>query len=145
MCWVGWTIRYLVGDITPFDKSNGRFFSDAKINMMPSSNVHDFWLVYWMHERVHFPCKMYWLFGLTLYPRGSEDGEGSFFLNQVWIIVNFMRWNLADSDEIFQTSNLRRFLNLTQMSWRLDPLLQNHERISVCHCVSLSITLCMLI
>ena len=56
-----------------------------------------------------------------------------------------MQLNLTDSDEIFQTSNLRPFLNLTEISWRLAPLLQNHERISVCHCVSLSVSLCMLI
>ena len=130
---------------TPIDKSNGRFFSDAKINMMPSSNLHDFWWVYWMHVRVHFPCQIYWLFVLTPYPRGSKDGECSFFLNQVWIIVNFMRWHLADSDEIVHTSNLRRFLNLTQMSWRLAALLQNHERMNACHCVSSSVSLCMLI
>ena len=101
---------------TPFDKGNGRFFSDAKINMMPSSNLHHLWWVYLMHVRVHFPCKIYWTFGLTLYPRGSKDGECTFFENQVWIIVNFMQWNLTDSDEIFQTSNLRRFLNFTQIS-----------------------------
>ena len=130
---------------TPFDKSNGRFFSDAKINVMPSSNLHDFWWVYWLHVRVHFPCKIYWFLGLTLYPRGSKDRKCSFFLNQVWIIVNFMQRNLTDSDEIFQTSNLRRFLNITQIPWRLAPLLQNRERISVSHCLTLSISLCMLI
>ena len=27
---------------TPFDKSNGRFFSDTKINMMPLSNLYNF-------------------------------------------------------------------------------------------------------
>ena len=56
-----------------------------------------------------------------------------------------MQLNLTDSDEIFQTSNLRLFLNLTEISWRLAPLLQNHERISLCHCVSLSVSLWMLI
>ena len=27
---------------TPFAKSNGRFFSDVKTNMMPLSNLYDF-------------------------------------------------------------------------------------------------------
>ena len=27
---------------TPFAKSNGRFFSDTKINMIPSSDLYDF-------------------------------------------------------------------------------------------------------
>ena len=27
---------------TPFAKSNGRFFSDTKINMIPLSNLYDF-------------------------------------------------------------------------------------------------------
>ena len=27
---------------TPFAKTNGRFFSDTKINMMPLSNLYDF-------------------------------------------------------------------------------------------------------
>ena len=27
---------------TPFAKSNGQFFPDTKINMMPSSNLYDF-------------------------------------------------------------------------------------------------------
>ena len=142
--WGTWPMTVYLS-YTPFDKSNGRFLSDAKINMMPSSNLHDFWWVYWMHVRVHFPCQIYWLFVLTPYPRGSKDGECSFFLNQVWIIVNFMRWHLADSDEIVHTSNLRRFLNFTQMSWRLAALLQNHERMNACHCVSSSVSLCMLI
>ena len=116
---------------TPFDKSNGRFFSDAKINMIPSSNLHDFWWVYWMHVHVNFPCKIYWPFGLTLYPRGSKTVSVTSKKNQVWIIVNFIRWNLTDSDEIFQTSKLNTFFNLTQIERRLTPLLQKHERISV--------------
>ena len=44
---------------TPFAKSNGRFFSDTEINMMPSSNLYDFWLVHKMHVAVHFMCKIY--------------------------------------------------------------------------------------
>ena len=50
---------------TPFAKSNGRFFSDTKINMMPSSNLYDFWWVHKMHASVHFLFKIYWLLALT--------------------------------------------------------------------------------
>ena len=50
---------------TPFAKSNGRFFSDTKINMMASSNLHDFWWVHKMHVTVHVMCKIYWIFALT--------------------------------------------------------------------------------
>ena len=88
---------------TPFEKSDGRFISEAKINMMPSSNLHDFWWVYWVHVRAHFPCKIYWHFGLALYPRGSKDGECNFFKNEVWMIVNFMQLDLTDSNKSFQT------------------------------------------
>ena len=111
--------------------------------MMPSSNLHDFWWVYWMYVHFHFPCKIFWPFGLTHYPRGSKNDERNFFKNQVWIIVNFMRWNLTDSDGIFKTLNLRRFLNFTQISWRFAQLSQ--KRISACHYVSLSVSLCMFI
>ena len=45
---------------TPFAKSNGRFFSDTKINMMLSSNLYDFWWVHKMYVTVHFMCKIYW-------------------------------------------------------------------------------------
>ena len=47
---------------TPFAKSNGRFFSDTKINMMPLSNLYDFWWVHKIYASVHFLCKIYWLF-----------------------------------------------------------------------------------
>ena len=50
---------------TPFAKSNGRFFSDIKINMMPLSNLYDFRGVRKMHARVHFRCKIYWILALT--------------------------------------------------------------------------------
>ena len=50
---------------TPFAKSNGRFFSETKINMLPSSNLYDFWWVHKMHVSVHFVCKIYWFFALT--------------------------------------------------------------------------------
>ena len=33
-------------------------FSDTKINMMPSSNLYDFWWVHKMHASVHFLCKI---------------------------------------------------------------------------------------
>ena len=44
---------------TPFAKSNGRFFSETKISMMPSSNLYDFWWVHKMHASVHFLCKIH--------------------------------------------------------------------------------------
>ena len=44
---------------TPFAKSNGRFFSDTKLNMMPLSNLYNFWWVHKMHASVHFLCKIY--------------------------------------------------------------------------------------
>ena len=45
---------------TPFAKSNGRFFfTDAKINMMPSSDLCDFWWVHEMHASVYFLYKIY--------------------------------------------------------------------------------------
>ena len=50
---------------TPFAKSNGRFFSDRKTNMMPSSNLYDFWRVHKIHASVHFLIKIYWLLALT--------------------------------------------------------------------------------
>ena len=139
-----WTpILVYHSNIHPSTKVMADFFSDAKINMIPSSDLHDFWWVYWMHVRVHFSCKIYWPFGLTLYPRGRKTMSVIFF--KIKFISSLISCHLTDSDKIFQTSNLRRFLNLTQISWRLAPLLQNHERISVGHCVWLSISLCMLI
>ena len=76
-CWPRFLPPYSV--TTPFDKSNGRFFSDVKIDMMPSPNLHDFWSVYWMHVHVHFPCKTYWPFGLTFIPRGRKTASVTFF------------------------------------------------------------------
>ena len=55
---------------TPFAKSNGWFVSDTKINMMPLSNLYDFWWVHKMHASVHFLCKIYWLFTLTRFAPG---------------------------------------------------------------------------
>ena len=66
-----WPIRVRIQEVdtwhwtTPFAKSNGRFFSDAKFNMIPSSNLYDFWWVNGMHAIVNFLCKIYWLFALT--------------------------------------------------------------------------------
>ena len=49
-------------------------------------------------------------------------------------MVDFMGRNLTNWSEIFQTPNVRRFLNLTQISWRLVPPLvnlgQTNDRIS---------------
>ena len=60
--------RYMAS--IPVAKSDGRFFSDKKMNMMPSSNLYDFWWVHKMHASVHFLCKIYWLFALTRFAPG---------------------------------------------------------------------------
>ena len=66
-----------------------------------------------------------------------------FFKSSLNIIVNFIEWDLADSDEILGTWFLTCCLNLVQISWRLDCLLQNHSRKSVGHCVRLSASVYM--
>ena len=50
---------------TPFAKSNGRFFPDTKLIMMPSSNLYNFRWVHTKHASGHFLCKIYWLFPST--------------------------------------------------------------------------------
>ena len=59
------------------------------------------------------------------------------------IIINFIEWDLTDSDEILETLFLTRCLKLVQISWRLASLLQKHSRKRVGHCVRLSASVCM--
>ena len=50
-----------------------------------------------------------------------------FFKSSLNVIVNFIVWDLTDSDEILETLFLTRCLNLVQISWRLASLLLNHS------------------
>ena len=76
---------------TPFVKSNSRFFSDTKINMMPSSNLCNFWWVHKMHANVHLPCIICRLLALTRSAPGSKCGKRIFFFeSSLNIIVNFL-------------------------------------------------------
>ena len=95
-----------------------------------------------MHTSVHFLCKIYWLFCVK--PTGVLNAASViFFKSSLNIIVNFIEWNLTDSDEILETWFLTRFLDLGQILWRLASMLQNHSRKGACHCVRLSASVCM--
>ena len=48
------------------------FYQRQKINMVPSSDLYDFWWVHKMHASGHFLCKIYWLFALTHSAPGSK-------------------------------------------------------------------------
>ena len=110
---------------TPFAKSNGRFFPDTKIIMTTSSNLYNFWWVHEMHAIGHFLCKIYWLFALTRSALGGLNAMSVLFFKSSWTSSLISWQNLTDSSEIFLTSNLICFLNLTQISWRLAPFLQS--------------------
>ena len=71
-------------DIHPSPKVMAFFFSETKINMIPSSDLYYFWWVHEMYASVHFLCKIYWLFALTLSAPGFLMRWVWFFSNQVW-------------------------------------------------------------
>ena len=88
---------------TPFAKSNGRFFSETSINMMPSSNLYDFWWVHKMYASVHFLCKIYWFFCIDPFCTGVLNAVSvMFFKSSLNIIVYFLlkfvgfKWNFLD-------------------------------------------------
>ena len=105
-------------------------------------NLYDLWWVHKMNASVHFLCKIYGLFLINPFCTVVLNAVSIivFFSDQVWTSSLISCWNLTGSIEIFKTSNLIRFLYLTQISWRLASKLQNHQQISVGHCVSLSIS-----
>ena len=98
---------------TPFDKSNGRYFfrrenqHDALIQfsrfLVSVLNAHTcpFWI-----QNISTLC-------INPISTAGRKTVSVTFSKSSWIIVDYMQWNLTDSDEIFQTSNFRRFLNLT--------------------------------
>ena len=126
---------------TPFAKSNGQFFSNTKVNMMPLSNLYDFWWVHEIHASVHFWAK-YLDFCINPLCTGVLNAVSViFFKSSLNMLVNFIKWDLTDSDEILETLILTHCLNLVQISWRLASLLQNHSVIvyaywQVCACKS---------
>ena len=75
---------------TPFAKSNGRFFSDTKMNMMPSSNLYDFWWVHKMHVTVHFVQNIL-TFCINPFCTGVLNAVSvTFFKSSLNIIGNFL-------------------------------------------------------
>ena len=67
---------------------------------MPSSNLHNFWQIYEMYISGYFLGQIYWLMALTRYAPRSKGDERNFSKLSLNIIVNFMEWNLTDSNEI---------------------------------------------
>ena len=128
---------------TPFAKSNGRFLSDTKIIMMPLSNLYDFGGCIKCMQVFIFVQNIL-TFCINPFCTGVLNAVSViFFKASLNIIVNFIEWDLTDSDEILETLFLTHCLNLVQISWRLASLVQNHSRKSVGHCVRLSASDCM--
>ena len=140
----------------PFDKSNDWFFPDIQITMIPSSNLHDF---FYGCINVCTAISSAKYIDFCIYPFCTGVGGGGGGGGGVCVCVcvcggggggNIFYWiklePLLISNEIFHLKTLYlnlRFPNLTQISWRLAPLWQDHQRVSIDHCVSLSIILYM--
>ena len=75
---------------TAFAKSNGQFFSDTKINIMPS-NLHIFsrYGIYEIYVSGPFLWKIYWLLSLTRSVPRFKGDESIFLKLRLNIIVNF--------------------------------------------------------
>ena len=130
---------YLPQDVHPLTKVMADFFQTRKSTWYPHPICTIFDECIECITFFHFPYKIYWHFELTLY------GECNFFkikFESSLISCNEIR-RIQMKFSKPQTSDA--FLISQKISWRLTPLLQNHERISVGHCVSLSVSLCMLI
>ena len=65
--------------------------------------------------------------GAKTFPANQYVKYGCFFWASQTFHIFFMGWNLTDLNENFQNSNLS-FLDLTQISWCLAPLLLNHQQ-----------------
>ena len=103
-----------------YDKGNGPFLQTKKsIWCRPSSDLHKCWCMHEMHVSSHFRWKACWFVALDRYAPGSKGDETSFLRLSLNILFDFMRWDLMDSDELFQTLILLRFLNfIKKNSWR---------------------------
>ena len=90
-------------------------FSDTKINMMPSSNLHNF-LRFMKCMLVVLSYENILTLALNRYVPKSKGDERIYEKINLNIIVNIMEWNLTDSDEMFETSILTHSRDLVQIS-----------------------------